>query len=73
MASLFILPHYQNRSPFGNHCFLHRLKQMVRGMDIATLDELRKTYEPVAMVHDVMIATFLVLSEDDGVAKVQVL
>ena len=43
---------------------------MIKDMDVATLDKLKNISEPHPMVHDVIIATFLVLGDHDGLAMV---
>ena len=43
---------------------------MVAEMDIAAANKLKNNEQPSSMVHNVMIATFMVLGDDDDNAKV---
>ena len=47
-----------------------RLKQMIAEMDIAAADELKNNAQPSSMVHDILVATFMILGDENDNAKV---
>ncbi|XP_064609540.1 uncharacterized protein LOC135473611 [Liolophura sinensis] len=48
---------------------LSKLKSSILSMDAGTMTELRRYNNPPEMVHQVMIATFLLLGEHEGITK----
>ena len=44
---------------------------MIKDLNATALEELKNISEPLATFHDVMIATFLVLGDHDGLAMVR--
>ena len=58
-----------------HHCLVlsfFRLKEMVAEMDIAAANKLKNNAQPGSMVHNIMIATFMVLGDDNENAKVYI-
>ena len=45
---------------------------MVAEVDSAAIDELKNNAQPSSMVHDTMIATFMVLGDENDNAKVSI-
>ena len=43
---------------------------MIAEMDIAAADELKNNAQPSSMVHDILIATFMILGDENDNAKV---
>lgn len=52
---------------------LSKLKSSILSMDAGTMTELRRYNNPPEMVHQVMIATLLILGEHEGITKVTLL